>query len=219
MALELAHVWGASGQRTLARVREVKGRAELDEALAAGNGVIVLAPHIGNWEVIGLYLTECHSIVRSMYAPPKSRTMGQLILQARQETGAELVPADRSGVVKLLKTLRSGDMVGILPDQVPGDGSGLFAPFFGRPALTMTLLSNLVQKTGARVVCAFALPVASGYQVNFTRPDPDIYSTDLTASVAAMNRSVEQCARLHPEYYQWEYKRFKRQPEGVQRLY
>ncbi len=215
--MDIPHVW--SGKNALSLVTEVHGRDLVDAAVAAGKGTIILAPHLGNWEVVGLYLTECCDTVKSMYSPPRSDTMNQFILNARQRTGAKLVPADRSGVIQLLKTLRAGQMVGILPDQVPADESGVFAPFFGIPAFSMTLMSNLAKKTGARIVNAYALPNDKGFTLMFTEPDPAIYSEDLETSVAGMNKTIEAAAKLHRPHYQWEYKRFKQQPEGRASFY
>ncbi|MFK7730764.1 MAG: lysophospholipid acyltransferase family protein [Pseudomonadales bacterium] len=215
--MDIPHVW--SGDNALSLVTEVQGREIVDAAVAAGKGTIILAPHLGNWEVVGLYLTECCDTVKSMYSPPRSETMNQFILNARQRTGAKLVPADRSGVIQLLKTLRAGQMVGILPDQVPADESGVFAPFFDIQAFSMTLMSNLAKKTGARIVNAYALPNDTGFTVVFNEPDPDIYSDDLETSVTGMNKTIEVAAQQHKAHYQWEYKRFKRQPEGRASFY
>lgn len=217
--LEMLKIWGASGPSALALIEEVEGQELIEDAKNNGKGIIILAPHLGNWEVIGLFLTECNRVVKSMYSPPKSPTMNQLILHARQRTGATLVPADRSGVIQLLKALKQGDMIGILPDQVPADESGVFAPFFDQPAFSMTLMSNLARKTGAHIVNAYALPTEKGFKVVLSRPDDGIYSEDVEQSVAAMNRTIEQCAAMHREHYQWEYKRFKRQPPGAASVY
>lgn len=218
-ALEMLKIWGASTTAVHGLVDEVEGRHFIEEAHKEGKGTIILAPHLGNWEVIGPYLTQCASVVKIMYSRPKSDTMHQLIVDARQRTGVMLVPADRSGVVQLLKTLRAGDMIGILPDQVPADESGVFAPFFGQQALSMTLMSNLARKTGAAIISAYALPTSAGFKIVLSKPDPAIYSDDLNQSVAAMNRTIEQCVTQHPANYQWEYKRFKRRPEGQAELY
>ncbi|MFK8018989.1 MAG: lysophospholipid acyltransferase family protein [Pseudomonadales bacterium] len=218
-ALEMLKIWGASSKAVHGLVAEVDGRELLEEAIQQGRGTIILAPHLGNWEVIGPFLTQCASVVKIMYSRPKSDTMHQLIVDARQRTGVMLVPADRSGVVQLLKTLRAGDMIGILPDQVPADESGVFAPFFGQQALSMTLMSNLARKTGAAVITAYALPTPSGFKIVLSKPDPAIYAEDLNESVAAMNRTIEACVTQHPANYQWEYKRFKRRPEGLAELY
>ena len=216
--LEMLKVW-AAGEDTLSLIQQVHGEELMRQGLNDNKGVVVLAPHLGNWEVVGLYLTQLHTPVTSMYQPPKYVTLGNYIRQAREKTGALLVPTDRSGVIKVLKALKAGHITGILPDQVPAPESGQFQAFFGHQALTMTLLSSLVAKTGAKVVCAYAIACDGGFELNFCEPDPEIYSKDLSTSVAALNTSIENCVRQYPEHYQWEYKRFKRQPNGEQSLY
>src|SRR5690606_9341413 len=125
-------------------------------------------------------------------------------------------PADGSGVRALLKALKAERVVGVLPDQEPKQAGAEFAPFFGTPALTMTLTSNLLARTGARAVMVYALRrPQGGYRLCFRAPEEEIYSDDLATSLAGLNRSVEQCARDDLAQYQWEYKRFKHQPAGV----
>lgn len=132
-----------------------------------------------------------------------------------------MVPTNQRGVAKLLQTLRQGEMVGILPDQEPPREAGVFAPFFSVPALSMQLVSRLINRTGARAVCGFArrLPLGKGFEIIFLPADEALYSEDVQTSVTGLNRSVESCIAQAPEQYQWEYKRFKTGPEGKTRLY
>jgi KDO2-lipid IV(A) lauroyltransferase len=133
-----------------------------------------------------------------------------------------MVATDNKGVAELLRALRAGDISGILPDQVPDISGGVYAPFFGVPALTMTLVSKLQHKTGARVLLGVARRLQGaaghGFEIVFREPDPEIYAGDIPASLAALNRSIEALVSETPEQYQWEYKRFRRQPDGA-RLY
>ena len=114
------------------------------------------------------------------------------------------------------KALKRGEQIGILPDQEPKLEGGVFASFFSVQALTMTLVSGLIARTGAKVVCGYAerLPKGRGYGVHFKQVDPLIYDPDLKESVEGLNRSVEACVKQLTEQYQWEYKRFKRRPDG-----
>lgn len=217
-------VWLWPAPKILGRIQEIRGFELLKEAHAQGRGVIVVGPHIGNWELIGLYLNTCGlgQTIQLYQAPPQQR-FARLIFEARSRTAATMVPTDAKGVTLLLKALRNGQIVGILPDQVPPESGGEFAPFFGRPALTMTLLSRLVAKTGARAVMGYAKRVSThkgeGFEIIFRAVDERLYSPDLAESLAGLNTSVEALALEAPEQYQWEYKRFKRQPEGVPRPY
>lgn len=220
-ALEIIRMWFASPDQVMKAVVSVEGEALLSEPLAAGEGVVLLAPHHGNWELLGMYLGRRYGVT-SMYLPNKrSVELDRLIRAVRSRDGATLVPADASGVRALLQAARQGRLVAMLPDQEPKHAGAEFAPFFGTPALTMTLASNLVRKTGARAVLAYAarLDDGRGFRLVFREADPGLYSTDLADSLAGLNRSVEACIRDCPEQYQWEYKRFKTQPEGVPEIY
>ncbi|WP_101758673.1 lysophospholipid acyltransferase family protein [Oceanicoccus sp. KOV_DT_Chl] len=144
-----------------------------------------------------------------------------MIYQARSCNGAKLAPTNTSGVKALLRALKNGETVGVLPDQTPITSGGDFAPFFGIPALTGTLSFNLIQRTGAKVVVAYAERVGpgAGFKVVFEAVADDIASADQLVSLTALNNAVEQCARKIPEQYQWEYKRFKKQPAGAKKYY
>ena len=117
--------------------------------------MIVLAPHFGNWEVLNFWLSS-HFPFTAMYEPPKIADLDPVIRHGRERMGAELVPTNPRGVAALLKALKRAEAVGILPDQEPSWGSGVFADFFGRPAYTATLLPKLVARTQARVVTGVA---------------------------------------------------------------
>jgi KDO2-lipid IV(A) lauroyltransferase len=218
-ALALLHVWFVPPARLQQLVARVDGESLIDEALAARRGVIVLGPHVGNWELVGRYLGRRYGIT-SMFLPNRNNPeLGALVQRVREQDGATLVPADGAGVRALLKTLKGGGVVGVLPDQEPKQAGAEFAPFFGTPALTMTLISNLVQRTGARAVTISALRDGSRYRLLIREAHPLLYSADLAESLDGLNRSVEACARDDLVQYQWEYKRFRHQPPGVARPY
>lgn len=215
-ALEMGKCWLLPLEKVLNTIRHVEGREVLEQAMNHGKGVILLAPHLGNWEVFGYYFTEQFPTT-FMYQPPKNRHFDTMIKAARSRGNARLAPTNRQGVSILLKTLKQGEMVGLLPDQEPGEDGGEFAPFFATPALTMTLVSRLVERTGARVICGFArrLPGGRGFDLVIKAADSMIYESDLVRSVEGLNRSVEVCVREAVSQYQWEYKRFKRRPDGT----
>jgi Kdo2-lipid IVA lauroyltransferase/acyltransferase len=219
-ALEIAKVWFAPPPSAVSAIVAVEGEHLLRSALDDGRGVMVLAPHHGNWEMLGLYLGRYYGLT-TMYLPSKDPALDTLIRSVRMRGGADVAPANSSGIRIVLKVLKQGGLIGMLPDQVPKQAGAEFAPFFGKPALTMTLGNNLLQKTGARALFACALRVGrgGGFRIVFSEPDPELYSADLQQSLAALNRGVEAIARQCPHQYQWEYKRFKAQPEGYPRLY
>ncbi len=218
LALETGAVWLRDFAWTEARIKGVYNRHLLDDAQAAGQGVVILAPHLGNWEVLGLYV-ESQVHVTTLYQPPNMPSFDAIIRDAREKNGSTLVPTNHRGVAALIKALRGGGASGILPDQVPAPSGGDFAPFFGRPALTMTLVHNLQQRSGCRILAGFAQRVPGGFEIHFQPADDGVYSSDSAEALAALNRTVENCVRLVPEQYQWEYKRYRKFPKGMSNPY
>lgn len=219
-ATETAAMWLWPHHKTLATVREIQGREHLDQALALGRGVIIAAPHIGAWELVGLYCAGLQPMT-SLYRPLRIPALDSLVRASRQRGGATLVPTDAGGIRSLYQALARNEMIGILPDQEPGAGSGVFAPFFGVPAYTMVLLTRLARKSGAPVVYCFAerLPRGCGYRLHFLPAPEGIDSPELEQAALALNKGVEQCVRIAPEQYQWAYKRFRTRPAGEGKVY
>ncbi|MDR5906921.1 lysophospholipid acyltransferase family protein [Franzmannia qiaohouensis] len=208
--LELGFAWMAEPGRVERSIIDVHGRELLDDARAEGRGVIVLAPHFGNWEVLNFWLSS-HFPFTAMYEPPKIERLDPVIRHGRERMGASLVPTNPRGVAALLKALKRSEAVGILPDQEPDWGSGVFAPFYGRLAYTATLLPKLVARTQARVVTGVAQRVpGKGFVIHFLAADTRVYETDETASAAGVNACVEAAISLEPAQYQWEYKRYRK---------
>lgn len=214
--LETLKFWTTPTQRNLRRIKRVNGEKLFDDAIAAGKGVIVTAPHYGNWELLNQWLAEKTEIA-VLYAPPDAKAAEEFLNIVRDNDNHRVtqVRADgASGVRTLLKILKQGGVIGILPDQQPKVGDGEYAPFFDYPALTMTLLSKLAQKTKAPVIMAYCERVDDKdlqFEVHLEAADLEIYNDDLNESVAALNRSVEKIARRDFLQYQWTYKRFTKQ--------
>ncbi|NVK40797.1 MAG: lysophospholipid acyltransferase family protein [Oceanospirillaceae bacterium] len=218
---EMGMSWFWSPERSLAKIRDVHDECVVRDALAEGRGVILMAPHLGNWELLNLYVSNRYRPFTAMYKPPQLKLIDDLILRRRARLGSTMAPANASGVRTVMKALKRGEMVGILPDQQPERSGGVFAPFFGIDALTMKLVPQLARQTGARVICGYAkrLPKGEGYEVFFRDAEDGIGDRDLEKGAAAMNRSVEACVRALPEQYQWEYRRFSERPEGQPKRY
>jgi KDO2-lipid IV(A) lauroyltransferase len=214
---EIPVVW-RRGTKSLGWVKEVQGRERLEQAIANGKGVIIVSPHLGNWEIIGYWAGTVGSLT-TLYQPPRRYDLDELIRHVRSKTGATLVPTNARGVASLLKTLKRGDIVGVLPDMEPDWSSGVFAPFFGVQALTMTLIHNLVQRSGAAVFLGFAQRIGGGFKIVLVEPDSAINSDNPEISVAELNKAVETLVLRSLEQYQWEYKRFKRRPVGMPKIY
>ena len=218
---EIGTLWTHSKKNIRRLVRHISGEDKLKKALLRGKGVILGIPHLGAWEMVNLYCSMHYPLTTLYRAPPMSQ-MGILMRKARQRFSARLVSGDNTGIRALYKALERGEMVAILPDQVPSSRSGsVFAPFFGIPASTMVLLSRLALKTGAPVVfgCAERLPNGRGYHLHFLPAPSAIGRGSIESSVSEVNSMVEQCARAIPEQYQWIYKRFRVRPTGEQAFY
>jgi KDO2-lipid IV(A) lauroyltransferase len=204
-------------------IRDETGHAELAALLARGKGVIVAAPHLGSWEV-GVHLLARVAPTIALYRPPRESALAAPMLAGRSRYGARLVPTDRSGIKALYQALERGELVAILPDQQPkprGRAAGVFAPFFGVPALTMVLVGRLARKTGAAVIFSFAerLPGSAGYRAHWVEAPEGVDDPDPVQAAAALNLGVERCVRRCPEQYQWSYKRFHARPEGEPEVY
>ena len=214
-ALEMGKSWLPPMPKTLAMVVESEGEEAFLDAVKSGNGVILVAPHLGNWEIFGFYL--CKNLTSTwLYQKPKLKALDRLITRTRSRGGISMTPTSRVGVSMILKALKRGEVVGVLPDQIPSKAGGKFAPFYGEPALTMTLISKLVQKTQTKVFCGFAkrLPRAKGYKVIVAEADLGVYSENLDESLAALNITIENNVNKAIEQYQWEYARFRKTPDG-----
>jgi len=208
-AAEASIIWRNSWEWLESKIVEVEGADLLRAELAKGQGLIVLAPHLGNWEVTAPYVASIAPLT-AMYQPLEIPAMDKLILEGRSKCNINMAPTNRKGVCMLLKALQQGNMVGILPDQLPKKDAGAeFASFFGQETLTMSLVHSLISRTQARAVVIFAERVAGGFKVVILPADEAIYSEDVLISVRGLNASVEKCVNLAPRQYQWEYNRFR----------
>ncbi len=182
------------------------------ELIGRGRGLIFTMPHLGNWELMA-YLATRIAPATALYRPPRLKVMDELMRRGRQRSGITAVPTDRQGLKALHATLQRGEIVGILPDQVPkfGGASGVVAPFFGHPALTMTLINRLVRRHGSAVLfCGAVYDRKLGrYRVHYFEGEPMIGDASPESAAAALNRGVERLAREFPKHYQWTYRRFQ----------
>lgn len=218
-AMEAGAIWRNSWSWLDKKILTKEGDHLLRAKVAEGKGVLVLAPHHGNWEVVAPYLASVAHLT-AMYQPLENPEMDKLVLEGRSKLNISMAPTNRKGVMMLFKAIQSGGIVGILPDQVPESESGrVVAPFMGVPAWTMTLVHGLIQRTGCAVCSCYAERVKGGFNIVVMQADSDISSEDQLTSVAALNESVAACVKRAPEQYQWEYKRFRRLPEEYPKFY
>jgi KDO2-lipid IV(A) lauroyltransferase len=210
--IEAGPMWLWNKNKLFNLVKKVHGEKILEDALHNKKSVILALPHLGNWELLSLYCSAKYSTT-TMYQEPKMAQLDSIVKKGRERFGANLVPADNQGVRAMLKALKKNEFVCILPDQEPSSGNGIFSPFFGIQAYSMTLISRLAKKTDAIVVMAYAkrLNHGLGYEIVFTALDK-INEGSQEDSVTYLNAEIEKCIRQLPEQYQWSYKRFRQQP-------
>lgn len=212
---ELGGIWSWDRERTMGLVTGVTGRDVLDAAIEKGRGVILVMPHMGSFELAGMYVDEQYPTT-VLYRPPKVREMEEVYNRARQRLGGRAVPAGAAGVRALHRALKAGEAVGVLPDQDPGRGAGVFVPFFGHLANTSTLLARLATRSGGAVVLVVAKRLkGGGFHMHFLPGSPDIHDPDPIVGATAVNRDVERCIAIAPDQYLWSYKRFRIQPVGT----
>jgi len=217
--LEAGHNWYWSPDRLQSRCDEFVNESLFSESLSSGRGLIVLAPHFGSWEYLGIYLQKYPGIA-IVYKPPSHPALDKALAAKRRRGGANLIPATPAGLRQLYAHIRAGGAAGILPDQQPSRGQGRFAPFYGNPALTGVLVPRLVQRTGCIVLASVCERLPAGrYRVHVLPVDDAIYSEDIVTSLTAVNQAVEECIRIDPAQYLWSYRRFKSQPTGAPDFY
>ncbi len=198
---ELVPLWFREPGAVNGLVRDCDGWQEVEQALARRQGILFLTPHLGCFEISARYGAQ-RMPMTVLYRPPRKAWLEPWMAAGRRGMG--LAPANVGGVRRLLRALKRGEAVGLLPDQVPSAGDGAWAPFFGRPAYTMTLAERLRQATGCAVILAFAerLPQGRGYRLHLVRHDA-------TLEPETLNRALEALIRRRPEQYLWGYHRYK----------
>jgi Kdo2-lipid IVA lauroyltransferase/acyltransferase len=223
MVGELPRLWLRPREQALLPAAQWQGAERLDRALNAGRGLLLLTPHLGAFEVIAQAYAErfgARQPMVALYRPARQRWLRELEEASRNRPGLLTAPASLAGVRQMLRALRQGQTVGLLPDQVPPDGMGVWAPFFGQRAYTMTLAAKLSLQTGAPMLLMLGerLPTAQGWCIHVfdmpeALPDAKAFNGDdaahQTECAAVMNRAMEFLIRQCPEQYLWGYNRFK----------
>jgi Kdo2-lipid IVA lauroyltransferase/acyltransferase len=220
MAAELPYLWVATKRQPLGDKLRWEGAELLASALAEGRGLVVLTPHLGCFEICGQAIAERFTTPESpmtvLYRPARQAALRDVMAGSRERPGLATAPASLAGVRQMIRALRRGEVIGLLPDQVPPDGLGVWAPFFGKPAYTMTLAARLVQQTGAALLLIWGerLPGGEGF-VAHVLPAP-VIDKDASAEDAAatVNAAMESLIRRAPGQYLWGYHRYK-EPRGL----
>ena len=212
-ALETIKIWMRPQAEAIAHIREVRGQdclaAALKESQASGRGILYLTPHLGCFEMIGQYLSATVGDFTALYREPRYKILQTLILAGRTRGRFHLAAADTGGVRALIRALKRGEAVGMLPDQTPKKGLGVWLDFFGRPAYTMTLAARLSEVAGVTLlVWVERLPRGGGYRMHFSKPVSPLEG-DTIARAAQINREIENLIRCCPSQYLWGYNRYK----------
>ncbi len=219
MVAELPWLWLRPTSRPLGAMAHWQGAGLIDDALARRRGLVFLTPHLGCFEVTAQAYAERwaeQAPLTVMYRPARQAWLRELQRTARDRPGLATAPATLAGVRQMIRALRRGEAVGLLPDQVPPHGMGVWAPFFGRPAYTMTLAARLAQQTGAAMLLIWArrLPRGAGYEVRVSPapplptagPDEEALQLECATTInAAMEQLIGEC----PGQYLWGYNRYK----------
>ena len=215
---ETPKIWRKGSIWIESKVKKVYGLDIFESLFEQKKGLIIIIPHLGNWEILGLWISK-RVPMTSIYEPPKIKSLNDWVKRGRENAGASLVPADIRGVSNVLKALTKGEVTGILPDQFPPEISGQASTFFNVRTRTMTLIHKLIGRVDCNTLIASAIRVVDGWEIHFQRVDNDINSTDILASLNALNRSIEDMVKLNPSQYQWEYKRFKDLKDNGEKFY
>lgn len=214
MAAELPWLWMRPHDADLGARARVEGADCVDAAHRAGRGLIFLTPHLGCFEVTAQVYAERfgerYGALTALYRPPRKAALRDLVDTARHRPGLKTAPATLAGVRQMIRALKAGEAVGLLPDQVPPEGMGVWAPFFGKPAYTMTLAARLAHQTGAHIVLAWGerLPRGAGYVVRFS-PLEEAVPHEAESAAACINRAMERLILQCPGQYLWGYHRYK----------
>ena len=211
-AAEFIPLWYRDAADVRELVRSCKGEDAVMEAHRQGRSLILLTPHVGCFEVAAIYAAFLLPMT-VLYRTPHIPWVNRLVIGGRARSPMKLAPATVQGVRMLFRALKQGEAIGILPDQVPGVGEGVWVEFFGRPAYTMTLVGRLCASTNPVVFVAFAkrLRRAAGYEIEIEAVDADLTGNE---GVQCLNDILERIVRSCPEQYLWGYNRYKH-PAGA----
>ena len=209
-----AKSWVMPPKWAIAQIKTVHNIEILQAGLKHPNGMLIIAPHIGTWEMMNAYVSSLGKLT-IMYKPSGNDELDNVILNGRQRLSATLVPTDASGVKAIFATLKNGGFSVVLPDHVPDKNGGQVVPFFGIPTMTGTLTPKLAQKTHCALVGLACIYKNGGFEIYcYDLNDENLYSKDIAVATSTLNTVMERMINEHFSHYMWGYRRFKTTPFG-----
>lgn len=209
---EFFSIWGANSKKNLARISNIYGENLLIQALKKKQGLVLLLPHFGTWEILTTYISQFTELT-IMYQPVKNQTADHFLRQARSREPANLVPTDENGVRQIFKALKNNGATIILPDHSPHHLSTLI-PYFGIPLSSSNLSSKLIQKTKAKALFLYAMRnKEGGFDIHIETINEAIYTNSANNGTTIIHQKLESLIQRHPAHYHWSYKRFKANPK------
>ena len=207
----LISTWVRPTQNSHQLVKVVSGLDTFQKA-SAKKPTLILLPHIGNWELFGVWLTQ-HRPYTAMFRPLRIDHISEMVRKSRERGGNVLVPATTIGVRRMWKRLNKAETAIVLPDQAPKEGEGVYVPFFGHRVLTPVLPYRLALSTGAEVFIGAAVRVEHHYEIILRHLKKPLLG-EQDKWLLVMNAEIEALVRQFPNQYQWEYRRFRNAPDG-----
>jgi Kdo2-lipid IVA lauroyltransferase/acyltransferase len=216
MVMELPALWLQNADQPLTSRVRIEGSEHVAAAHSQGKGMVFLTPHLGCFEICAQayahQLSGQFSPVTVLFRPARQAWLRKLMSHARERPGLKTAPATLTGVRDMIRALRRGEAIGLLPDQVPPEGMGVWANFFGKSAYTMTLAARLIQQTGAQPLLIWGerLPRGAGFVVRIT-PLMEVLPPEPEAAARVINQAMESLILKCPQQYLWAYHRYKKQ--------
>ncbi|OSI15003.1 lauroyl acyltransferase [Neisseria dentiae] len=217
--LELPVAFFRRPEQVAGLFRAAHGWEHIRQAVENGEGLLLITPHIGSYDIAGRYISEQLPFpLTAMYKPPKIKAFDQVMQAGRVRGKGRTAPTNIQGVKQIIKALRAGEATIVLPDHVPDPhegGEGVWAGFFGKPAYTMTLAGKLAQVKGVKALFFVGerLPAGQGFVLHI-EPLQGELNGDKAHDAQVINSNVEYWIKRFPHQYLFAYNRYKH-PAGA----
>ena len=212
--LFLDSLWIWRNPEKALKLVEVEDWDLVESAISEGHGLVMLTPHLGGFEIIPRVLAQ-HFPATILYRPSRQEWLNEVVEEGRAYPNMHFVPTNLNGVRQMSRALTRGEAIGILPDQVPSGGEGVWVPFFERPAYTTPLPARLANRNNTPIVMFTAKRkgIGKGWLMQATRLTP--LSEDTYIAATQINVAIENAVLVAPEQFIWSYNRYKH-PAGAE---